>query len=67
MADKDLSVVEEHAVDGLDGSVGSLGGLVVDESVASGRSRLIDSDLARENVSESGERVVEGLIYARNT
>lgn len=61
MSDKDLSVVEEHAVDGLDGSISGLGSLVVDESVTSRGSGVVDGDLAREDVSEGGEGVVESL------
>ena len=33
MTDKDLLVVEQHAVDGLDGSIGSLASRVVDETI----------------------------------
>ena len=61
-ADVHLLVVEQHAVDSLDSSLRGLGGLVVDEAVALGAAVLIGGDLAREDVAESGERVVEGLV-----
>lgn len=67
MSDEDLSVVEQHAVDGLDGSVGSLSGLVVDETVTSGSSSIVDGDLAGEDVSEGGEGVVESLKEERGS
>lgn len=67
VSDEDLPVVEQHAVDGLDGSIGSLGGLVVDETVTSGSSSVVDGDLAGEDVSEGGEGVVESLKKERGS
>jgi hypothetical protein len=61
VADVDLLVVEEHAVDRVNGSVSSLAGLVVNESETARVAVLIGGDLAREDVAEGGERVVEGL------
>ena len=61
MADVDLLVVQQHAVDSLDSSLRGLGGLVVDEAVALGAAVLIGGDLARKDSAESGEGVVEGL------
>jgi hypothetical protein len=63
VTDKDLSVVEQHAVDSSDSGVGSFGGLVVNETVTSGSSRLVDSNLAGENVSEGGKGVVKSLHH----
>ena len=62
MADVDLLVVQQHAIDSLDGSVSGLGGLVVDETVTLGSALLISSDLARKDVSESGKGIVQGLV-----
>lgn len=62
MADVDLLVVQKHAVDSLNGSLSGLGGLVVDETVALRAALLIGSNLARKNVAEGGEGVVEGLV-----
>lgn len=62
MADVNLLVVQQHAVDSLDGGVSSLGGLIVDEAVALGTSVLIRSDLAGQNISEGGKCVVQGLV-----
>ena len=61
MADVDLLVVQQHAVDSLDGSLRGLGGLVVDEAVALGAAVLIGGYLARQHVTEGGEGVVESL------
>ena len=61
MADVDLLVVQQHAVDSLDSSLRGLGGLVVDEAVALGAAVLIGGDLARQHVAEGGEGVVESL------
>lgn len=61
VADVHLLVVEQHTVDGLDSSLGGLSGLVVDETVAFRAAVLVGSDLAGQDVAESGERVVEGL------
>jgi hypothetical protein len=62
VSDVDLLVVEQHVVDGLDGGVGGLGRLVVDESVSPGSTVLVNGDLAGEDVAEGGESVVEGLV-----
>ena len=62
MADIDLLVVQKHTIDGFDGSLGSLGGLVVDEAVALGAALLVGGDLAREDVTEGSERVVQSLV-----
>ena len=61
MADVDLLVVEQHAVDGLNGSLRGLGGLIVDEPVPPGAAVLVSGDLAGQNVTEGGEGVVESL------
>ncbi len=58
----DLFVVEQHAVDSLDGVVGGLASLVVHEAVALGATVLISSNLAGQNVAEGSERVVESLV-----
>jgi hypothetical protein len=46
VADVDLFVIEQHAVDGLDGVVSSLASLVMDEAVSFGAAMLIGGDLA---------------------
>ena len=63
MADVDLLVVQQHAVDSLDGSLGGLSGLVVNETVALGTAVLIGGDLAGQDVTECGKGVVEGLNH----
>lgn len=61
----DLLVVEQHVVDGLDGGVGGLGRLVVDETVSPGSTVLVNGDLAGEDVAKGGESVVEGLVVMK--
>jgi hypothetical protein len=61
VANVDLLVVEEHAVDRGDGGVGSLTSLVVDKGEATRVSVLVGGDLARKNVAEGGKGVVESL------
>ena len=62
VADVHLLVVQKHTVDGLDGGLGSLGGLVVNKAVALEPALLIGGDLAGQNVAEGGERIVQGLV-----
>lgn len=62
VADEDLLLVKQHAVDVLDGAVSSLGSLVVDESVALGVAGLILCNLAAQNVAEGSKGVVQSLI-----
>ena len=62
MTNVDLLVVQQHAVDVLDGVLGSLSGLVVDEPVAFGVAMLVGRNLAGKNVAESSERVVKSLV-----
>jgi hypothetical protein len=62
VADKDLLLVQEHTVDALDGSVGSLCSLVVDETVSLGVAVLVLGDLAGKNVAKGGKGVVQSLV-----
>ena len=62
MADVHLLVGQKHAVDGLDGGLSSLSGLVVDESVSLGAAMLVGSNLAGQDITEGGEGIVEGLL-----
>ena len=61
----DLLIVEQHAIDGLDGDVGSFRGLVVDETIALGATLLVSGNLTREHVAESGKRVMKSLKAKR--
>ena len=67
MADVDLLVVQQHAVDSLDGSLGGLSGLVVNETVALGTAVLIRSNLAGQYVAEGSESIVESLKTRQNS
>jgi hypothetical protein len=58
----DLLVIKEHAVDSLDGAFGSLGSLIVDETVAFGTAMLVGGNLAGEDVAERGKSIVERLV-----
>jgi hypothetical protein len=61
VTNEDLLVVEEHAIDCLDGILSSLSGFIVDEAVTLGVALLIDGDLAGENITERDECIVERL------
>ena len=61
MADVDLLVVEQHAVDGLDGSLSSLGSLVVNIAETTLATVLIGGNFAGQDIAEGSESVVEGL------
>ena len=61
-SDVDDLVVEEHTVDTFDGGTSGFGGIVVNESVTERVSLSIDSDLAREDVSEGGKGIVKSLV-----
>jgi len=61
-ADIDLLLVEKHAINVLDGLLGSLIGLVVDKTVALGVTVFVLGNLAAENVTKSGEGVVKSLV-----
>jgi hypothetical protein len=65
VTDKDLLVVQQHTIDGLDSSVGGLAGLVVNETITSRVAVLIDCNLAGEDVTKRGKGVVEGLVVNR--
>jgi len=62
LADVDNLLLEHFAVDLLDGSLSSLLGLVVDETVALGAAFIVVGDLAREDVAEGTESIVEHLV-----
>lgn len=65
VADVDFLVVEQHAVDGLDGGIGGFSGGIVHKGESSRLAILIDTDLARENLSKRDESVVESLVVDR--
>jgi hypothetical protein len=65
VSDIDLFVVEQHAVDSLDGSSGSFTSGVVDKGESSGLATLVETDFAREDLTESGKGVVESLVVDR--
>jgi hypothetical protein len=62
VTDVHLLLVQQHAVDVLDGSIGGLGSFVMDEAVSLGVSELVLGDLATENVAKGGKGIVEGLV-----
>jgi len=66
VTNEDFLVVEEHAIDRLDGVLSSLGGFVVDETVTPGAALLIDGDLAGEDITKSDESIVERLGTENN-
>ena len=59
--DEDLLVVQQHAVDRLDGGVSGIGSFVVNETIATRTTILISCNLARENVAKGCEGVVKRL------
>lgn len=61
VTDVHLLVVQKHAVDSLNGGLGGLSSLVVNETVSLRATVLIGSDLARQNGTERSESIVEGL------
>ena len=65
MSNVNFLVVQQHAIDGLDGRLCSLGGVIVDETITLGASALVCCNLARENVAEGGESVMKSLEYHR--
>ena len=65
VADVDLLVVQQHAVDVLDGGLGSSAGRVVDKGETARLAILVVADLAREDLTEGGKGVVKGLVVDR--
>ena len=61
MSDEDFAVVEQHTIDGLDGSISRLVGLVVDIAIALRVTLLIGDNFAGQNIAESSKRVVKRL------
>ncbi len=62
MTDEDLLIVQQHAIDSLDSSVCGLGSLIVDVTVTTRSAVLIVDHLARQNVTERRERIMERLV-----
>ena len=58
----DFLVVQQHTVDGLNSRLGCLSGLIVYKSVAFGATMLVRGDLAGQNVTECGKRIVQSLV-----
>jgi len=62
VSDIDFSVVQQHAIDSLDGAISSLGGVIVDKAVAFGTSALVCGDFAGKDISKRGEGIMESLV-----
>jgi len=61
MANVDLLVIQQHTIDGFDSRLCSFGAVIVNEAVTLGASALVCRDLARKNVTESGEGIMKSL------
>lgn len=61
IADIDLLIFQQHTVDSLDGALGGLSGLVLNETISLRATLFIGSHLARKNVAESGKCVMKSL------
>lgn len=66
-ADIDLFVVEQHAIDGLDGIISSFSGLVVNEAVALGTTLLVSRDLARQDIAKGSKSIMKSLSHVSYT
>lgn len=62
MPDVNLLVIEKHTIHGLDGSIGCLGGLIMNKTISFGTTDLVGSDFAGQDVTECSERIVKSLI-----
>ncbi len=60
-ANKHFLVIEQHAVDCFDSSIGRLGSFVVHKSIALGVASLIGGDFAGKDVSEGNKGIMKGL------
>lgn len=61
MADVNLAIVQQHAVDGLDGGIGSLVRLVVHVAITLGSALFVGDYFARQDVAEGRESIMERL------
>jgi len=61
VTDVHLPVVEQHAIDSLDGIVCSFSSLVVNETVTLGPAVFISGNLAGQNITEGGKGIVKRL------
>ena len=65
VSNEDLLIIEQHTIDGLDGRLGRLGAVIVNEAVTLRASSLICCDLARKNVTEGSEGIMKSLRHER--
>jgi len=61
VSNEDLLIIEQHTIDGLDGRLGRLGTVIVNEAVTLRASSLICCDLTRKNVTEGSEGIMKSL------
>lgn len=61
MANINLLVVEQHAIDRLDGVIGGFSSFIMDETITLGAAMFIGGDLAGQNITKSRKRVVKCL------
>ena len=65
VSDIDLFVIEQHAVDSLDGGSSGFASGVVDKGESSRFGSLIETDFTREDFTKGGKGVVESLVVDR--
>lgn len=65
VSDIDLFVIEQHAVDSLDGGSGGFASGVVNKGETSRFASLVETDFTREDFTECGKGVVESLVVDR--
>ena len=61
VSNEDLLIIEQHTIDGLDGRLGRLGAVIVNEAITLRAPSLICCDLARKNVTEGSECIMKSL------
>lgn len=61
MANVNLLVIEQHAVDRLNGVFSGLGSFIVNKAISLGMAVLVSRDLAGQNITESRKGIMKGL------
>lgn len=66
MADVHLLVVQKHAIDGTDGSIGRLSSLVVNKAISLGAALFVGSHFAGQDIAEGSKGIMQSLCKSRN-
>lgn len=61
MTDIHFLIIEEHAIDGFDGTLSGLSSFIMDEAISLGAALFVGDNFAGQDVAKGDKRIMESL------